>query len=143
MESPVPAPASRKFAGRRLVLIVDDDPVMRTLCAISLNISGLVVREAPDGETALARARSECPDLVLTDVKMPGLDGFELAQALRDDVRTRQVPLIFLSGETGKGNRARADELGALAYVTKPFDPSTLASLVEVALSRPGVAAVR
>jgi CheY-like chemotaxis protein len=51
---------------------------------------------------------------VLTDVKMPGLDGFELAKALRDDVRTRQVPLIFLSGETGTGNRARADELGAL-----------------------------
>jgi CheY-like chemotaxis protein len=143
MESAPSASASRRFAGRRLVLIVDDDPVMRTLCAISLNISGLVVREAPDGETALAQARSECPDLVLTDVKMPGLDGFELAEALRDDVRTRQVPLIFLSGETGTGNRARADELGALAYVTKPFDPSTLASLVEIALSRPAVAAGR
>ena len=143
MESAVPAPASRTFSGRRLVLIVDDDPVMRTLCAISLHFEGLVVLEAPDGRTALAQARSECPDLVLTDVKMPGLDGFELAEALRDDVRTRQVPLIFLSGETGTGNRARADELGALAYVTKPFDPSTLASLVEIALSRPAVAAGR
>ena len=61
--------------------------------------------------------------------------------ALRGDLGTSRVPLIFLSGETGTANKARADELGALAYVTKPFDPDALASLVEDALSSPGVAA--
>ena len=141
MESVVTAAAFREASGGRLVLIVDDDPAMRTLCAMSLQMEGLVVLEAPDGETALAHARSDCPDLVLTDVKMPGLDGFALAEALRDDLRTSRVPLIFLSGETGTANKARADELGALAYVTKPFDPDALASLVEDALSSPGVAA--
>jgi CheY-like chemotaxis protein len=82
------------------------------------------------GERGLEQARSERPDLVLTDVMMPGLDGFQLAEALRADERTRQIPLIFLSSEAGPTNAERAHELGALAYLTKPFDPPALASLV-------------
>ncbi len=118
------------------VLIVDDDPAMRMLCAINLQREGLVVLEAGDGPTGLAHARAECPDLVLTDVTMPGLDGFQLAEALRRDERTSDVPLIFVSGERGAVNEARAHELGALAYLTKPFDPTALASLVAGVLRR-------
>jgi CheY-like chemotaxis protein len=112
------------------VLIVDDDPAIRMLCSISLEIEGLLVLEAADGERGLEQARSESPDLVLTDVMMPGLDGFQLAEALRSDERTCQTPLIFLSSEGGPANAERAHDLGALAYLTKPFDPSALASLV-------------
>jgi CheY-like chemotaxis protein len=112
------------------VLIVDDDPAIRMLCSISLEIEGLLVLEAADGERALEQARSERPDLVLTDVMMPGLDGFQLAEALRSDERTRRIPLIFLSSEAGRANADRAHELGALGYLTKPFDPPALASLV-------------
>jgi CheY-like chemotaxis protein len=66
---------------------------------------------------------------------MPGLNGFELAEALRGHERTRTIPLIFLSGESGPAQEARAVGLGALAYVTKPFNPEALAALVARALT--------
>lgn len=118
------------------VLIVDDDPAVRLLYSVNLQYEGYAVLEAPDGRQALALARSERPDLVLSDVAMPGLDGFQLAQALRRHERTREIPVIFLSGETAVENRTRAFELGALAYLTKPLDPSTLAQHVADALGR-------
>ena len=98
------------------VLIVDDDAATRMLCSVNLQLEGLRVLEAADGRHGLARAQDEQPDLVLTDVMMPGLDGFELAEALRRDNRTSLIPLIFLS---------------------KPFDPLALASLVAGVLARP------
>ena len=85
------AGAPRKSAPR--VLIVDDDPVIRMLCSINLQLEGLHVLEATDGRDGLARARLERPDLILTDVTMPGLDGFELAAARRHDERTCQILL--------------------------------------------------
>jgi CheY-like chemotaxis protein len=123
-------------AFRPCVLIVDDDPAIRWLCSINLEAAGLAVREAADGRQALDRALSERPDLVLTDVRMPRLDGFQLAEALREDERTREIPLIFVSAEDAPENEARARALGALAYLTKPFDPSALASTVADALGR-------
>lgn len=118
------------------VLIVDDDPATRLLCAANLEIAGLVVLEAPDGRRGLERARSERPDLVLTDVAMPGFDGFQLAEALLRDERTRQIPLIFLSGDTEAAHLARAHELGALAYLGKPFDAAAVASVVAGVVAR-------
>jgi len=112
------------------VLVVDDDPAIRLLCSINLQIDGFVVLEAEDGRRGLEQACSEHPDVIVTDVKMPGLDGFQLAEALRSNERTRQIPLIFVSGETDPANAGRARELGALAYLTKPFDPPALTSLV-------------
>jgi CheY-like chemotaxis protein len=120
------------------VLIVDDDPAIRLLCSINLEREGLVVFEAADGAAALARARSERPDLVLTDISMPQLDGFGLAEALRRDRRTRRIPLVFLSGDANAANEARAEKLGALAYLTKPFDPVTLASRIGEVLAHAG-----
>jgi CheY-like chemotaxis protein len=117
------------------VLIVDDDPAMRLLCSINLQLEGHVVSEATDGQHGLAQARSERPDLVLTDVRMPRLDGFQLAEALRRDERTRAIPLIFISGEITVADRARARKLGALAYMTKPFDPLKLGPIVADALA--------
>jgi CheY-like chemotaxis protein len=120
------------------VLVVDDDANARALCSINLLLEGLEVLEAEDGHHGLARARLEAPDLVVTDVAMPGLDGFELAEALRRDDSTARIPLIFLSGEVDAANEARAQALGALAYVTKPFDPPAFAKLVAGALARRG-----
>jgi CheY-like chemotaxis protein len=109
---------------------------LRALCSINLLLEGLEVLEAEDGRVGLARACLETPDLVVTDVAMPGLDGFELAEALRRDDSTAQIPLIFLSGELSADNEARARSIGALAYVTKPFDPPAFAKLVAGALAR-------
>jgi CheY-like chemotaxis protein len=119
-------------ASRPRVLVVDDDPAIRLLCSINLKLAGLDldILEAADGRRALAIARSERPDLVVTDVKMPQLDGFQFAEELRRDARTREIPLIFLSGETQPANHARARMLGALAHLAKPFDPLALAALV-------------
>jgi CheY-like chemotaxis protein len=118
------------------VLVVDDDPAMRLLCIVNLEQAGMRVLEAEDGRQALARARFEGPDLVVTDVAMPRLDGFQLAEALRRHERTRHLPVIFLSGDARPDNEQRAAELGALAFVTKPFDPAALASLVARALEQ-------
>ena len=85
------ARGKRERRGRR-VLIVDDDPAIRLLCAVNLEIEGLVVLEAADGKRGLEQARSEHPDLVVTDVMMPGFSGFDLAEALRRDERTREIP---------------------------------------------------
>lgn len=117
------------------VLVVDDDPAMRLLCSVNLQLEGLDVLEAGDGRHGLVRARAERPDLILTDIAMPVLDGFELAEALRRDRRTRRIPLVFLSGEATAANRARAEKLGAVGYVAKPFDPLGLAAIVADALA--------
>jgi CheY-like chemotaxis protein len=149
-------PAIARDAGRALdtgsarddeaarVLIVDDDPAVRLVCAVNLTAAGLQVLEAADGLDALAQAQTGLPDLVLTDVTMPGLDGFELAEGLRRDEQTRRIPLIFLSGEVGQANAERARSLGAVAYLTKPFDPRELATFVarEIDAARAGPAAV-
>jgi putative two-component system response regulator len=112
------------------VLIVDDDPATRLLYALNLELEGLRVLEASDGREGLLRAREEQPDLILTDVMMPGIDGFALAAALRGDERTSSIPFIFLSGEITEGRQDRAHEYGALAFLAKPVDVRALAALV-------------
>jgi CheY-like chemotaxis protein len=117
------------------VLIIDDDPATRRLSSINLQLEGLVVLEAADGRHGLEQARSERPDLILTDVMMPGLDGFELAEQLRLDERTREIPVVFVSAEAEPTHGFRAQELGAHAYLTKPFDPAIFVSVVTGALA--------
>jgi CheY-like chemotaxis protein len=119
-----------------IVLVADDEPAIRELCTTYLRKSGLVVFEAPDGQIALEQARSLSPDLVITDVSMPVVDGFRLAEAMRRDDRTASIPLIFLSGNDDARSETRALELGALAYFSKPFDPPALASVVTGVLAR-------
>lgn len=115
------------------VLLIDDDAAIRTLCSLSLQGLGIDVIEAEDGEQGLELVRRERPDLVLLDVSMPGLDGFEVAELVRGHRKTRHIPLMFLSGEAE--NDVRARELGAIACLAKPFDPVALGSLIAAALS--------
>jgi CheY-like chemotaxis protein len=121
---------------RPRVLIVEDDPFICKLWAVNLRSAGLSVLEAPDGFRGLDRARSERPDLVTTDVALPGLDGFQLAEALRQDKRTRRIPLIFLSGEAEAAATDRAYGLGAVAVLSKSCDLRAAASLVAGVLAR-------
>src|ERR1043166_505294 len=110
-------------AGRRRVLLVDDDPAVRRRCSDHPRLEGFEVMEAADGQSGLEQARLDPPDLILSDVRMPGLDGFALADALRRDERTRDVPVVFLSGETEPADRMRAWRLGLVGFVAKPFEP--------------------
>jgi two-component system, chemotaxis family, chemotaxis protein CheY len=123
---------------RPVALVVDDDPSIRLLCALDLQLAGFDVLQAEDGQLALDRARSAFPDVVLSDVRMPRLDGFGLVEALRRDVRTREIPVVFLSGECATAVRARAYALGVAAFVAKPFDPVTIPPLLLGLLDRVG-----
>ena len=126
----------RKRTRTPLVLLIDDDAAIRELCSVSLRAHGIEVIEAEDGTRGLELVRRKRPDLVLLDVSMPGLDGFEVGQLVRRHRRTRHIPLMFLCGEAENDDRAR--ELGAIACLAKPFDPVALGSLIVAALNPHG-----
>ena len=110
----------------RTVLVVDDDPAMLLLCRANLRESGLRVREAASASEALASVRLDRPDLILLDIMMPGVSGWQVAAELLGDRATDEIPIVFLTALSGTKQRLRAYELGAVGYVTKPFDPATL-----------------
>jgi DNA-binding response OmpR family regulator len=123
-------------ASRRRVLVVDDEPAMRTLCRVNLVASGMEVLEAADGDEAIAVAAAERPDIVLLDVMLPGISGWDVATALSERPETRAIPVIFLSARADHADLVRGQEHGAVGYVTKPFDPVGIAELVEQTLQR-------
>jgi phosphoserine phosphatase RsbU/P len=104
------------------VLIVDDNGVNRKLLSVILNKAGYEVAEAVDGVEALERVYAFMPDLVLLDVMMPKMDGYEVCTELKKDVRTRAIPIIFLSARSASEDKIRGLDVGAVDYVTKPFD---------------------
>lgn len=118
------------------VLVVDDKAPIRLLCRVNLEAEGMEVLEAADGVTGFETARSERPDVVLLDVMMPGLDGWQVAERLIDDDVTKHIPLIFLTARAELRDRARGLELGGVDYITKPFNPVELASVVSDMLER-------
>lgn len=119
-----------------VVLLVDDEQAIRTICRVNLESDGLAVVEATDGTGALEQVRQEHPSLVLLDVMMPGVDGWKVAEELAEDERTREIPVVFLSARAAPEDRLRAQALGAVGYVVKPFDPLELAGIVRDVLER-------
>jgi len=128
---------SRSTAEGR-ILIVDDESAIRLVCRLNLDAVGFQTLEAPDGEAALELARSEQPDLILLDVMLPGIDGWGVAEKLGADPKTREIPILFLSARSDPADEARGHEVGALGYVTKPFDPEDLIDRVRDVLERTG-----
>ncbi|MDQ3778591.1 MAG: response regulator [Actinomycetota bacterium] len=122
--------------GKTRVLVVDDEAPIRLLCRVNLEAEGMEVLEAADGVEGVAAARSRRPDVILLDVMMPGMDGWQVAEQLVEDEATTDIPLIFLTARAELRDRARGLELGGVEYITKPFNPVELASLVERLLDR-------
>jgi two-component system, OmpR family, response regulator len=114
-------------ASQPQVLVVEDDPAMQMLVAFNLRVAGFDVSTASTGREALARAPEQRFDLILLDVMLPDLGGFEVAEELRAAEPTRDVPLVFVSARTSPADLARGRAAGAVDYVTKPFDPVRLA----------------
>ena len=115
--------------------MIDDEAPIRLLCRVNLEAEGMEVLEAPDGKTGVGVARSQAPDAVLLDVMMPGLDGWAVAEELLADERTRRIPIVFLTARADLRDRARGIDVGGLDYITKPFNPLELASLVRDAIA--------
>ena len=118
------------------VLVVDDEAPIRLLCRVNLEAEGMQVLEAADGLAGVEAARAERPDVILLDVMMPGMDGWQVAERLVEDDMTNHIPLIFLTARAELRDRARGLELGGVDYITKPFNPVELASVVEQLLER-------
>jgi putative two-component system response regulator len=94
------------------------------------------VVEASNGAEALERARTDRPDVILLDIMMPGVSGWEVAGKLLEDGSTDKIPIIFITARTDVRDRLRAFELGALEYITKPFDPTVLAPTITALLDQ-------
>jgi DNA-binding response OmpR family regulator len=119
-----------------VVLLVDDERSIRTICRVNLEGDGLAVTEAADGIEALEEVRRTRPSLVLLDVMMPSVDGWSVAEQLAANDETREIPVVFLSARAAQEDRVRAQELGAVGYVVKPFDPLELSGTVRDVLER-------
>jgi two-component system KDP operon response regulator KdpE len=119
--------------GGGLILVVDDEPRMTRFIRMNLELEGYHVIEAHDGIQALDKVRTELPDLVILDVMMPELDGFETLRMLRE---ISNVPVIMLTVRDEEEDKVRGLELGADDYVTKPFSARELASRVKAVLRR-------
>jgi diguanylate cyclase (GGDEF)-like protein len=118
------------------VLLVDDDPDIRSVVEITLELAGLEVRAVEDGVSAIAAAREECPDVIVLDVMMPRMDGFEVVRRLREDARVSHVPVVMLTAKAQLTDKVAGLDLGADDYVTKPFDGEELVARIHATLRR-------
>jgi DNA-binding response OmpR family regulator len=112
------------------VLVVDDDRVIQELLRVNLELEGYQVETASDGEEALVRFEEFRPRLVLLDIMMPKLDGWQVARRLKAGEAGRDVPIVMLSARAQDADTDRGGEVGVAAYVTKPFDPILLLDLI-------------
>jgi CheY-like chemotaxis protein len=127
-------------AGR--VLVVEDSAVIQRLISVCLRPAGLVVETRSDGPTGLEAALEDPPDLLVLDVGLPKMDGWEVLEHVRADPRTRNLKVLVLTAHAQEETRERADRGGADAFITKPFRPDELRAVVEglLGLSNPATA---
>lgn len=118
------------------ILVVEDEDEILQLLRYNLEREGYRVRAAQSGEAALRAAGDEPPDLVLLDLMLPGMDGFEVCKRLHGDVRTRHVPVLMLTARGEDADIVAGLELGADDYLTKPFSPRVLLARIKAVLRR-------
>jgi len=123
------------MAGER-ILLVEDNSQNRRLAQFLLTAQGYVVYEATTGPEALELARSHRPNLILMDLRLPGLDGYAVTRALKDDELTKQIPVIALTAFAMEGDREKAFEAGCDDYITKPIDTRSFPAAVHRFLRR-------
>jgi two-component system, cell cycle response regulator DivK len=111
---------------RPLILLVEDQQELRQLYALHLSIGGFDVIEADNGETAIAHASDSVPDVVLMDLSLPVIDGWEATRRLKNDTRTAHIPIVALTAHDGSGELQRATRAGCDWFVPKPCPPDAL-----------------
>ena len=111
---------------KKRILVVDDEMYIVNILDFTLATEGLEVISASNGEEALRKTVEFTPDLVILDVMMPKIDGFEVCRALKAKEETKEVPVILLTAKDRDGDKKKGEEAGADLYVTKPFSPTRL-----------------
>ncbi|MGH2525092.1 MAG: response regulator transcription factor, partial [Anaerolineales bacterium] len=124
------------MADKQTLLVVEDDPNLAEMLTNYFNIQGYRVLTFDWGEDAVRTCQLDPPQLALLDVRLPDIDGYEVARRLRTHRRTQTIPLIFLTERNARSDRLRGLELGAVDYITKPFDLKELQLRVRNALHR-------
>jgi adenylate cyclase len=112
------------------VLIVDDEPDVLLLCRVNLEFEGYDVTTAADGQEGLATARSLQPDVVLLDVMMPKMDGWQVLEAIKADEVISDIPVVMLTAKVQDEDQIRGWSAGAAEYITKPFSPLSLSQVI-------------
>ena len=113
------------------VLVCDDDPVILRLIQVNLELEGIQVLLADNGERAIEIATAEHPDLVILDIMMPKLDGYETCARLKGAEGTKDIPVVFLSAKAQQADIDKGLAYGVSEYLTKPFDPDDLVDAVK------------
>ncbi|HNY41185.1 MAG TPA: response regulator [Bryobacteraceae bacterium] len=118
------------LAARKLVVAVDDSLTVRKIVSITLERLGYRVMTAKEGGEALTVAAAAMPDLILLDITMPGMDGYQVCKAIKQNPATKRIPVVMLSGKDGFFDKVKGRLAGATDYITKPFQEATLAEAV-------------
>lgn len=126
-----PAPITKK----KRILVVDDEPHIVKLVSLSLGKKKYDILSAYSGQEALRHIKGAPPDLVVLDIMMPGINGYEMCQALRENASTKHVPIIILSAKSQMEDKLHAIDVGADDYLCKPFDPAELARRIRLNLT--------
>lgn len=114
----------------KIILTVDDSRMMREMLLMVLHGAGFNVVQAEDGEEGLSVLRDAQPDVIITDINMPRLDGYGFIEGVRQDERYRAVPILVLSTESSAEKKSRARDAGATGWIVKPFQADTLIDVV-------------
>lgn len=112
------------------ILAIDDSPTIRTMVTATLEGAGFDVTTADDGVEGLEKMKQMTPDLVITDVNMPRLDGFGVIDGIRKGMGNSSTPILVLTTETGNALKSRARDAGASGWIVKPFDPEKLVTTI-------------
>jgi two-component system, OmpR family, alkaline phosphatase synthesis response regulator PhoP len=117
------------------VLVVDDEPDVLLLCRLNLQQRGHELLEASGGGRALELAQERHPDVIVLDLMMPGITGYDVLEALQGDDATSDIPVLVLTAKSLRADRERSHQMGAAAFLTKPFLPNELCEMVDWLLS--------
>jgi chemosensory pili system protein ChpA (sensor histidine kinase/response regulator) len=129
-----PVAPVREASRQPLVMVVDDSITMRKVTSRVLENHSLEVMTAQDGIDAIEKLHERVPDLMLLDIEMPRMDGYQLLEHVRADARLRHVPVVMITSRAGQKHRKKARQAGANAYLTKPYQEAELVEQVSVML---------